>query len=81
MNQTHQSPLPEPDAKLIAKYAAASDQAGLLAPPLQSLVHERGWLRMLAPAATGGAELPLPQAVRLEESIAAVDGSTGWFVT
>jgi alkylation response protein AidB-like acyl-CoA dehydrogenase len=81
MNQTHQSPLPEPDAKLIAQYAAASDQAGLLAPPLQSLVHERGWLRMLAPAATGGAELPLPQAVRLEESIAAVDGSTGWFVT
>jgi alkylation response protein AidB-like acyl-CoA dehydrogenase len=71
----------ELDAALIREFAPASDQAGLLAPRLQSLVHERGWLRMLAPAASGGAELALPDVVRLEESIAAADGSVGWFVT
>lgn len=36
---------------------------------------------MLAPRAAGGAELPLPDVVRLEEAIAAADGSMGWVVT
>ncbi|MES3024548.1 MAG: acyl-CoA dehydrogenase [Pseudomonadota bacterium] len=53
----------------------------MLVPELQALLHARGWLAMLAPAATGGAELALPEAVRLEEAIAAADGSTGWTVT
>ncbi|MFL6674263.1 MAG: acyl-CoA dehydrogenase [Massilia sp.] len=45
------------------------------------MLHQRGWLQMLAPSAVGGAELALPDAVRLEESIAAADGSVGWMVT
>jgi alkylation response protein AidB-like acyl-CoA dehydrogenase len=36
---------------------------------------------MLAPRASGGAELPLPQVVRLEEAVAAVDGSMAWVLT
>jgi alkylation response protein AidB-like acyl-CoA dehydrogenase len=76
-----QSLLADIDASLIRELAQASDQAGLLAPGLQALVHERGWLRMLAPSASGGAELALPEVVRLEESIAAADGSVGWLVT
>jgi alkylation response protein AidB-like acyl-CoA dehydrogenase len=36
---------------------------------------------MLAPRAAGGVELALPEVVRLEESIARVDGSMGWTVT
>lgn len=73
--------LSELDARLIGEYASASDRAGTLAPALQALVHERGWLRMLAPRASGGGELPLPDVVRLEEAIAAADGALGWFVT
>ena len=69
------------DAQAIAAHAALSDQAGLLDPALQSLLHSRGWLAMLAPAAAGGAELALPDAVRLEEAIAGADGSLGWIVT
>lgn len=69
------------DAQLIREHAAASDQAGMLTPALQELIHERGWLRMLAPRSVGGAELDLPQAVRLEEALAFADGSTGWTVT
>ncbi len=75
------SPFSASDAQLIAAHAASSDQAGMLSPALQSLLHDRGWLAMLAPAAAGGAEMALPDAVRLEEAIAAVDGSTGWIVT
>ncbi|PWF55788.1 acyl-CoA dehydrogenase [Massilia glaciei] len=62
-------------------HAAPSDEAGALAPALQTLLHERGWLAMLAPVAAGGAELALPAAVRLEEAIASADGGTGWTVT
>ncbi|XLZ70252.1 acyl-CoA dehydrogenase [Massilia sp. SR12] len=45
------------------------------------MIHEKGWLKMLAPDAAGGAELPLPEVVRLEEAIAEADGSVGWVVT
>jgi alkylation response protein AidB-like acyl-CoA dehydrogenase len=69
------------DAALVRSEALASEQAGILSAPVQELVHARDWLRMLAPKAVGGGELPLPQAVRLEEAIAAADGSTGWTVT
>lgn len=69
------------DAALIRGQAPASEQAGMLTAPVQELIHARDWLRMLAPRSVGGAELPLPQAVRLEEAIAAADGSTGWTVT
>jgi alkylation response protein AidB-like acyl-CoA dehydrogenase len=69
------------DSELIRAHAQDSDSAGALAPQLQALVHERGWLRMLAPTEAGGAELALPEAVRIEEAIAAADGSLGWFVT
>jgi alkylation response protein AidB-like acyl-CoA dehydrogenase len=61
--------------------AAAADASTMLQPTQLALIHRRGWLKMLAPRAYGGAEMPLPQAVRLEEAIAAADGSCGWVVT
>jgi alkylation response protein AidB-like acyl-CoA dehydrogenase len=69
------------DAAVIAGHAFEADQEGWLHPAQQALMHERGWLRMLAPRSTGGLELPLPEVVRLEEAIARVDGSMGWTVT
>lgn len=69
------------DCSRIRRFAAAADAAGFLHPVQQALIHRRGWLRMLAPAAAGGAELPLPAVVRLEEEIAGADGSAGWVVT
>ncbi len=73
--------IPAHDAALIAGHAAQSDLDGWLHPRQQALIHERGWLRMLAPRAAGGDEMPLPEVVRLEEAIARVDGSVGWTVT
>ena len=58
-----------------------AELAGFLLPEQQAHIHEQGWLKMLAPRAAGGAELPLPEVVRLEERLAATDGSLGWVVT
>jgi alkylation response protein AidB-like acyl-CoA dehydrogenase len=69
------------DAALIAEHAFNADLEGWLRPEQQALIVERGWLRMLAPRSSGGLELPLPEVVRLEESIARIDGSMGWTVT
>lgn len=81
MTQAALSILTDGDAQRIGRYAAAADSAGFLHPVQQALLHRRGWLKMLAPRASGGAELPLPQMVRLEETVAAVDGSMGWVLT
>jgi alkylation response protein AidB-like acyl-CoA dehydrogenase len=75
------SPLLPSDAAVIAKHAAQADVDGWLHPEQQALIHDRGWLRMLAPRSVGGHELALPEVVRLEESIARIDGSMGWTVT
>jgi alkylation response protein AidB-like acyl-CoA dehydrogenase len=69
------------DAARIARHAAQADTDRWLHPVQQALIHRRGWLRMLAPRAIGGAELPLPEVVRLEEALAGVDGSMAWSVT
>ena len=73
--------LSERDARRIARHAQAADAARFLHPAQQALLHRRGWLTMLAPRSAGGAELPLPQVVRLEEAVAAIDGSMGWVLT
>lgn len=81
MSHAALSPLLPRDARRIARHVAQADAARFLHPAQQALLHRRGWLAMLAPREHGGAELPLPQAVRLEEAVAAVDGSTGWALT
>ncbi|MTV41231.1 acyl-CoA dehydrogenase [Duganella radicis] len=81
MNPPATSPLSPVDAHRIERHAAAADAAGFLHPVHQALLHRRGWLKMLAPRAAGGAELPLPEVVRLEEAVAAIDGSMGWVLT
>lgn len=68
-------------AARLQAWAAAADETGELHPGQCQWVHERQWLRMLAPRAQGGLEWPLPEVVRLEEAIAQVDGSCGWVVT
>lgn len=69
------------DIQRIRAGAAGAEAAGFLLPGQQALIHQQGWLKMLAPRAAGGVELALPQVVRLEEAIAEADGSMGWVVT
>lgn len=77
----HLSPLSPQDAQCIADHAAEADTSGFLHPAQQALLHQRGWLKWLAPRATGGQERPLPEVVQLEEAVAAIDGSMGWVLT
>ncbi len=69
------------DLRRLRADAAAADAAGWLTPRQQALIHRRGWLKLLAPQAVGGAEWPLPAMVRLEEQLAEADGSCAWVVT
>jgi len=75
------SPLSPRDADRIARHVVHGDAARWLHPAQQALLYRRGWLRMLAPRAAGGGEMPLPDVVRLEEALARIDGSVAWTVT
>ena len=66
---------------LLQAQAALADAQGQLQPEAVELIHASGWLKMLAPAEVGGGGHALPEVVRLEEALAATDGSCGWAVT
>ena len=74
-------PMTDEDAHSLREAAPAAEALGRLAPTQLALIEHRGWFRPLAPRALGGAQMSLPQAVRLEEAIAEADGSCGWVVT
>lgn len=69
------------DARCLREAAGEAEAAGWLRPAQLALIHRHDWLRLLAPRAAGGAEWALPAVVRLEEALAAIDGSLGWTVT
>lgn len=69
------------DLALLSRHAAAAEAAGRLSDEALALFHAQRWLTMLAPAAVGGGEWPLPDVVRLEEAVAQADGSAGWMLT
>ena len=59
--------------------AQSEQQARLPAQIYEPLLHE-GFFRLWIPAAVGGLELPLPEALRIYEAAAAIDGSLGWAI-
>jgi alkylation response protein AidB-like acyl-CoA dehydrogenase len=74
-------PITHEDARTLREAAPEAEALGRLAPAQLALIERRGWFRLLVPRGLGGAELALPQAVRLQEAIAEADGSCGWVVT
>ncbi|MES2003775.1 MAG: acyl-CoA dehydrogenase [Bacteroidota bacterium] len=62
-------------------YAAEADLLKQLHAQQLALIHQQKWFRLFVPEASGGLALSLPDALRLEESIAWIDGSIGWTVT
>ncbi|GAB3014073.1 flavin-dependent monooxygenase [Niabella terrae] len=58
-----------------------SESRGQLIPELLQVLYEKKWLKLFLPQAWGGLALGLPEALRLEEALAMVDGSLGWTVT
>ena len=66
---------------IIRAEVPAAEKAGVLQHAQLELVHEQGWFKFLVPQVYGGLQLPLPDMVRLEESLAWANGSLGWVVT
>lgn len=78
----HPSYLLKPEwVKTIRDTAAEAEKLALLHPDQLNLVYQQGWFKFLVPKAYSGLQLPLPDMVRLEESLAWANGSLGWVVT
>ncbi len=61
--------------------SAEAEAAGRLTAEQLSIIYRNGWFKLFVPLSYGGLELALPEAVRLEEELAYIDGSLGWTVT
>lgn len=66
---------------IIKTYTALSEEAGHLHPEIIRLIEQERWFKLYLPEDFGGIDLDLPSILRLLESIAMADGSTGWTVT
>ena len=65
----------------IRKYAPEAEQKGSLNPQQLSVIYKEHWFNLFVPKEYGGLGLSLPEALNIEESLAWIDGSTGWTVT
>lgn len=65
----------------IYEYAALSETEQMLHPAMLELAYQQGWFKLFVPPVYGGPGKTLPEILRLEEAIAAADGSLGWTVT
>jgi alkylation response protein AidB-like acyl-CoA dehydrogenase len=78
----HPSYLLKPEwVKTIRDASAEAEKLAMLHPDQLKLVYEQGWFKFLVPKTYSGLQLPLPDMVRLEESLAWANGSLGWVVT
>ena len=65
----------------IRAFAALSEELGELHPELLKIAYDNDWFKLFVPEIYGGPGLMLPEILRLEEALAAEDGSLGWTVT
>ena len=61
-----------------ARHADRIDDARELPPELAHAIADRGFFRLLVPRSLGGAELQMPDYLRLVEVFAEADASTAW---
>jgi alkylation response protein AidB-like acyl-CoA dehydrogenase len=81
-NIKHPSALLKPEwVAIIRDNAAEAERLGKLHPAQLQLVYEQQWFNLLAPAAYGGLQTPLPELIKTEEALSWADGSLGWVVT
>lgn len=65
----------------IRQFAAEAEKMGSLHPKQLSVIYKEHWFNLFVPKEYGGLGLSLPEGLRTEESVAWLDGSTGWTVT
>jgi alkylation response protein AidB-like acyl-CoA dehydrogenase len=65
-------------APLVREHADRSERDAQLAAEIVEAMHAAGLFRIFLPAAMGGADLTVPQSLRVFEAMARIDGSAGW---
>jgi alkylation response protein AidB-like acyl-CoA dehydrogenase len=82
------NPIPHPsffiDSKsvnIIRQHAVDAEQMRSLHPEQLAVIYKNHWFNLYVPHEYGGLGLPLPEGLRIEESLAWIDGSVGWTVT
>lgn len=65
----------------IRQFASEAERMGSLHPEQLSVIYKEHWFNLFVPKEYGGLGLSLPEGLRIEESLAWADGSTGWTVT
>lgn len=61
--------------------AAEAEKLKHLHPDQLKIIYEQNWFKIFVPKESGGLQLSLPEALKLEETLAWIDGSLGWTVT
>jgi len=86
-NKTNQQ-MPHPSeiiehalADRMRSFSMDAEKSGQLHPEQIGLIRQNNWLNLFVPKQYGGLELALPEALRIEEALAWVDGSMGWTLT
>ncbi|HSN08290.1 MAG TPA: hypothetical protein VLS85_04585 [Hanamia sp.] len=66
---------------LIRQFTSEAERMGALHPKQLSVIYKENWFNLYVPTEYGGLGLSLPEGLRIQESLAWIDGSTGWTVT
>jgi alkylation response protein AidB-like acyl-CoA dehydrogenase len=64
----------------LREYTAETERNGSLPPAVLDIIYQQRWFQLLVPAAFGGQETALPDAVKLFEALAWADANIGWCV-
>ena len=67
--------------EIVDQYSAESEKQGCLHPAILEEAYKHKWFKLFVPEVYGGAGKQLPEVLRLEEKLAAADGSLGWIIT
>jgi hypothetical protein len=82
MNNKHPSTII--DNRLVGAlryFAEKAEQKGGLHEEQLSIIYQRNWFNLFVPKIYNGLELSLPEALKIEEALAWIDGALGWTVT
>jgi alkylation response protein AidB-like acyl-CoA dehydrogenase len=65
-------------APVVRQHASESDLNAQISPAVIEAFHDAGLFRILLPSSMAGGDLTIPDALRVFEEVARVDGSAGW---
>jgi indole-3-acetate monooxygenase len=67
--------------EILRNYSADAEQIKKLHPEQLAIIYEQKWFKLFVAKKYGGLALSIPEALKIEEALAWIDGSLGWTVT